>query len=200
MVRFQLLDGIARGKNMAAKTYWLKFGSVNPQAFTGLSPTFAIFETSAGSTTAPPGITESIAGTGLYSFSYTQSPTFSIAFLVDGDPAGVTLIPTDRYITGVLDPVQAVDQGIATLQAYAVTSQISVLDISTRIGTTASSFGSTLVDPGDMFGYLKRNLEFEEGNATFNKSTGEWDILSRGSSTLLRVKGVVNSSGSVAKT
>ena len=71
--------------------------------------------------------------------------------------------------------------------------------IDARIGTTASAFGSTSVDPGDLFGYLKRAQEFREGDQTFNKVTGAWDISTRGG-TLLIQKTLTQSSSSVTKT
>lgn len=85
---------------------------------------------------------------------------------------------------------------------YALGISIYALGLSTviNIGTTASSFGSTSTDPSDLFGYMKRVLENLEGNNTFIKSSGELDIYSRGSSTLLRVKTVTNSVSTVIKT
>lgn len=148
------------------KTYWLQFGSGNPTDNTGLAPTFIQFYTQAGATVAPPGITEIFTGSGLYRFQY--APTLSIVFVADG---GALLSNSDRYVTGVLDPIQAVDE---------------------VLGQTSDSFGSTSVDPGSAMGYLKRALEFNEGNADFQKATGVWSISSRGSSTLLRTKTLTN--------
>ena len=156
-----------------AKDYWLAFGS-NPQTNTGLTPTFTIFNTVGGTAMIPPGITEPAVGSGFYYFSY--GPTVSIVFLVDG---GSGLSDGDRYIKGVLDPLQVVDQ---------------------RIGTVSDSFGSTASDPTTLFGYEKRALEFNEGNSVFNKSTGIWDIYSRGSTTLLTEKTLSNTTTQVGKT
>ena len=133
-----------------------------------------IFETPAGATIAPPSVTEPLASSGFYKFSY--GPTASIVFLADG---GAALSSSDRFVQGVLDPIQAVDE---------------------KIGTSADSFGSTSTDPSTIFGFVKRNLEFEEGNAVFNKTSGVWDIYSRGSSTLLREKTLTNSTSQVGKT
>lgn len=149
-----------------AKDYWLVFSTQNPQTAAGLSPTFIIFQTSGGTAIAAPAITEPGASTGLYKFSY--GPTASIVFVADG---GSSLDDSVRYITGALDPIQAIDE---------------------KVGTTEDSFGSTSVDPGTILGYLKRNLEFQEGDANFNKSTGVWNISSRGSSTLLKQKTLTN--------
>lgn len=159
---------------MANKTYVLQFGSGDPRLFTGLSPTFLIFSTSLGSTSmTPPGISEVISGSGFYTFSY--GPTISISFLSDG---GAALSSADRYVTGVLDPIQAVDQ---------------------TVGQPYDSYGSTLLDPSSVLGYLKRNLEFNEGNAIFTKSTGIWDVYSRGSTTLLFEKQLANNVTSATK-
>lgn len=157
-----------------AKTYWLAFGNGNPASNTGLSPTFTVFAGGDGASLAtPPGITEIPAASGLYRFIY--GPTNAIVFTVDG---GAALSSSDRYIGGVLDPIQAVDE---------------------KVGTTADSFGSTSADPGSMFGYLKRNQEFHEGDAIFTKSTGVWDVYSRGSSTLLMEKTLTNTNSLATK-
>lgn len=157
------------------KDYWLAFSSGNPANYTGLSPTFTYFVNAAGQTLAPPAITEPLAGSGLYHFSYFA--TLSIAFVVDGFTTSLTA--SDRYIRGVLDPLNNVD---------------SVL------GTTNSSFGSTSTDPGQAMGYLKRIMELLEGNQTFTKASGAYLMYSRGSSTLLRSKTVDNAAAEVTKT
>ena len=157
-----------------SKTYWLAFGNGNPASSTGLSPTFTVFAGGDGASLAtPPGITEIPSASGLYRFIY--GPTNSIVFTVDG---GAALATADRYIGGVLDPIQAVDE---------------------KVGTTADSFGSTATDPSSVFGYLKRHLEWLEGEATFTKSTGLWDVYSRGSSTLLKEKTLTNTNSTATK-
>lgn len=85
---------------------------------------------------------------------------------------------------------------IISLAQFGATNSAEIL---LRIGTTASSFGTTLVDPGDLFGFLKRAQEFREGDQTFNKTTGAWNISTRGG-TLLVTKTLVNSSTEVTKT
>lgn len=156
------------------KQYWLKFGSGDPSAYSGLTPTMTIF--SAGGLTAvtAPGITEIIASSGLYTFFY--GPTISTIMVVDG---GSGLSAADRYITGALDPLQAVDE---------------------KVGTINDSFGTDSVDPTTLFGYAKREQEFNEGNASFVKATGVWSIYSRGSSQLLREKDLTNDTTSATKT
>lgn len=156
-----------------AKSYYLRFGTSDPASNTGLTPTFTVFAWGGQTLLTPPGITETPAGSGLYSFSYT--PTVSILFKIDG---GAALSTGDRYITAALDPLQIVDE---------------------RLGTTADSFGSTSVDPTTAMGYLKRNQEFHEGNAVYTKATGIWDIYSRGSSILLREKTLSNDTTEATK-
>lgn len=73
-----------------------------------------------------------------------------------------------------------------------------ITDISARIGTTASSFGTTAVDPGDVFGFLKRAQEFREGDQSFSKTSGIWAISTRGG-TLLIEKSLSQTSTNVSK-
>lgn len=154
------------------KTYWLTFGSGDPRVNTGLTPTMVLWITN-GTTAAAPGISEIFAGTGFYTFQY--GPTLPVAFLCDG---GAILTGSDRYVKGALDPIQAVDE---------------------KVGTLSDSFGTTAIDPTTVIGWLKRTQEFLEGNATFAKSTGTWDIYSRGSSTLLREKVLTNTTTAANK-
>lgn len=155
------------------KTYFLKFGTGSPASFTGLTPTLTIFSANGLTALAPPGITETPLGSGLYRFFY--APTLSIIFVADG---GSNLSSGDRYITGILDPIQAVDE---------------------KVGTLDDSFGSTAIDPTSLLGYAKRNQEFQEGNALYIKASGLWDIYSRGSSTLLREKTLGNNTTQSSK-
>ncbi len=159
-----------------AKTYWIQFGAGNPQNFAGLSPTFIIFVQQNGVTLAPPAIAEVAPTIGLYTFSYEPSQTLAIGFTID---AGASISGTDRYVTGALDAVSAVDE---------------------RIGHQDDSFGSTAIDPATMYGLVKRIQELLEGDATFTKATGVWDIYSRGSSTLLREKDLTNTVTQATKT
>lgn len=156
-----------------SKTYYLKFGSGDPVNFTGLSPTFTIFSAQGLTAISAPGITETPSGSGLYRFDY--GPTASILFKADG---GAGLASGDRYIVGALDPIQAVDE---------------------KIGTTSDSFGTTATDPSTVFGYLKRNQEFQEGDAVFTKSSAQWNIYNRGSTTLLRSKSLSNNTTEATK-
>lgn len=157
-----------------AKNFIVQFGVGNPTLMTGLSPTFVQFRTVPGGvTSAPPGITEVPNATGLYYFTY--GPTTSIAFLIDAGAAVTN--NTQRYLSGALDPIQSVDE---------------------KIGISSDSIGSTAVDPTTIFGYVKRLQEFNEGNSTFNKTTGAWDIYSRGNTQLIE-KTLSDAAGVVTK-
>lgn len=158
------------------KSYLLKFGSNNPANYSGLTPSFILFQigpTLPWANTTPPGITEISSGAGLYTFAYNA--TLPIAFVADG---GSGLATADRYITGILDPIQAVDE---------------------RVGFPGDSYGSTSTDPSTLMGYASRSQEVQEGDATFDKTTGVWNIQTRGGTTI-QTKTLTNSSGSVTKT
>ncbi len=68
------------------------------------------------------------------------------------------------------------------------------------IGSTASSYGSTAIDPGDLFGYLKRARELAEGNQTYTKATGVLDLFVRGGATLLIEKTIADTATTTTKT
>lgn len=159
-----------------AKNYWVQFGAGNPQLFAGLTPTFIVFIQQNGINATAPSIAEVGVSTGLYTFAYEPSQTLAIGFTID---AGSIISGTDRYVTGALDAVSAVDE---------------------RIGQSVDSFGSISTDPSTIWGMLKRIQELLEGNAVFTKATGTWDIYSRGSTTLLREKSLTNSVTQATKT
>jgi len=79
-----------------------------------------------------------------------------------------------------------------------ITAQAATLV--SNLGGTASSFGTDLVDPTTVFGFLKRALETREGNETYVKATGILDIYSRGSSQLLAEKTISDSTSETTKT
>lgn len=158
-----------------AKTYGLVFTTSDPRTVTGLTPTLVQFwDMLTGATLPPPGVTEFFTGSGVYQFSYAA--TGPVYFLADG---GVIVADADRYLEGILDPIQSVDE---------------------RLGTVADSFGSTSIDPTTAIGYLKRLQEWLEGNANFAKSTGTWTVFSRGGSTLLQTKTLTNTTSNATKT
>lgn len=155
------------------KTYYLKFGSGDPALFSGLSPTMTVFSAGGFTAVTAPGITESVSDPGIYVFYY--GPTTSIIFKADG---GSGLASGDRYISGALDPLQAVDE---------------------KIGTIQDSFGSTSIDPSTVLGYLKRLQEWNEGNAIFTKATGIWQVFTRGSSVMIASKALTNTTTNANK-
>ncbi len=156
------------------KTYWLTFGNTDPRTYAGLAPTFIQFFDKLGHTLAPPGITTVFAGSGAYQFNYSVGYSTSIYFLVDGATSGMGA--DIRYIRGVLDPISTTDL---------------------LIGYTGSDFGSTSIDPADLFAHAKRTQEWLEGSQSFLKSSGEWSVFSRGASTLLGHKTLTNSTTGV---
>lgn len=162
-----------------AKTYWVTPGdsSINPTTYTGLAPTLIQFVDNLGNNISAPGITESPAGSGIYRFSY--GPTIGMFLTVDW---GGVITSSYRYTKGSLDPIQAVDERVGGI-----------------LGNN-DSIGSTAIDPTTVIGFLKRALEFWEGNASYDKATGTWDIYSRGSSTLLREKDLTNTVTAATKT
>jgi hypothetical protein len=174
-----------------AKEYWLKFGTGNPADTSGLSPTFIIFRSWTGGVVPPPGITQPIASFGLYRFEFT--PSFPIVFVADGATTGLST--SNRYLTGSLDPLDLVDERISEIGS----TLLGVGSVADVIGTTASSYGTTGVDPGTVMGYLKRLQELQEGDASFNKTTGVWQIQTRGG-TLLQSKTLTNTASAVTKT
>lgn len=147
----------------------LTFGSGQP--VTGLLPTFITWQFADGTTGAPPGITARIAATGIYQFTVSNVTT-AIFFVADG--ATTSIGAEQRYIRGSIDPGDF-------------------------IGSPTDSIGSTSVDPSTVFGYLKRLQELLEGDATYNKTSGVWDLFNRGSTTLLRQKTLTNTSALATK-
>jgi len=182
-----------------AKNYLLSFGSSN---YSGLAPSFLVFNTMAGASTARPGITEIPTATGLYYFTY--GPTNAIAFVVSGM---TTSIPFgERYVSGLLDPIQAVDEQLTAVGTSILAQGSSILagligisGLNTIIGTTASSYGDTSTMPATIFGYLKRLKEFNEGISDFTKSTGVWNVFASGTSTQLFTRTMSDLSGTVSK-
>lgn len=188
---------------MATRPYWLSFGA---SAVSGLAPTFIQFRSTAGSTLAPPAITEP-GSFGFYLFNY--DPITMVAFVCDGFTSGLAF--QDRYIKGVIDPF---DQMGVTLVAIGNTSialgisnyaqgvSLTALGYTNAavIGTSASSFGTDSADPTSVYGFLKRALETREGDETYLKATGILDIYSRGASQLLREKTISDSASTTTKT
>jgi hypothetical protein len=137
---------------LCMNTFLFQFGNGNPSIFTGLSPTFIVFNAIAIGATSAPGVTEVPTSTGLYYTQYT--PLSPIAFVLDGTSS---ISGPQRYISGFFDPT-----------------------VSSIIGTLNDSFGSTAADPTSIIGYLKRLQETNEGNNVFTKQSGNFQLWSRG--------------------
>jgi hypothetical protein len=251
---------------MATRDYWFAFGSGNPSTYTGLAPTFIKFVDTSGGATTPPSIAESPAGSGLYKSAY--QPNGTICFVLDGATTG--LASADRYIAGVMDPLDLmggtlvatgtsllamgttllangvlVTQVGTTLLSFAAAQGTSMSAMGSTainngnlttnfgtsflafasgqgssttaigstlvavgntltalagfIGSTASSYGSTGIDPTTVFGFLIRAQEMREGNQTYTKSTGVLDFFTRGG-TLIREKTISDTSTQTTKT
>lgn len=206
-----------------AREYWAAFGGGSLGAKSGLAPTFIVFINGSGSGIVSPAITEP-GSKGLYKFAYDATQT--ISFILDGATTG--LAASDRYIPGVVEAqdnfgitlvgigatvggIGATLFGVGTtlagmgntllgIGASQLAQGVTLAGLGALIGSTASSFGSTSVDPVDLFGFLKRAQEFNEGNQTYIKSTGILDFYSRGSSTLLREKTVSDTTTQTTKT
>lgn len=118
-----------------AKTYYLRFGAGDPRTYTGLAPTMLFFA-AAGTTVAPPAISEALPGSGVYTFSY--GTTTSISFLADA--ATTSPGPQGRYVVGSIDPADRSDEYGTTLTAIGSTL--------TAIGTTNFALGTTNVALG----------------------------------------------------
>ena len=188
-----------------SKVYWFSFTSP-PSSSANLSPTFINFIKFDGTTLAAPGITQPITGTGLYQFTYT--PSFSIGFVIDGATTGLNNL--QRYISGNIDTFDSADEIGATCVALGntnvaigttVQSILTGLSIGIYavLGSTASSYGTSVTDPVDLFGYLKRIREILEGSQSFNKTSGAWSIYSRGFTQLLASKTLVNDASGVTR-
>lgn len=244
----------------------MRFGTGDPRTYAGMNCTMLIFTTDTGTTLAPPGISECLAGSGLYYFNW--GTTTAISFLADA--ATTSPGTSGRYVAGSIDPSDRADEYGNTLVALglshiaqgntaiaygstnfgfgtSLTAQgISIFALGTSsvalgttilaaelaqgstmqaigstltalgmsiyaqglsltvsvlgIGTVGSTFGGLSTDPIDLFGYMKRIQENLEGNSTFTKLSGAWAISSRGSSSTLANKTVVNTSTTVTKT
>lgn len=117
----------------------VSFSQSSPNTYPSLAPTFITWmDMQTGNTFTPPAITQ-MAFTGIYMFSHTTTTPFY--FLLDGITVNST---SDRYVYGVLSPIQQVD--IQLTQFSATMSAIS--STLTAIGTTNVALGTTNVALG----------------------------------------------------
>lgn len=128
-----------------AKFYSLQFGSGDPRTYTGLSPTFIIFvRMTDGATISPPAITESLAASGLYQFTF--GTTQPISFLADA--ATTSPGTAGRYVSGQIDPADRADEYGATLVAIGMTLTANNTALSSTlvaIGNTSIAYGGTIL-------------------------------------------------------
>ena len=131
--------------------YYFTIGTGNPQNFAAFSPSFISFCKFDGSTLAPPGITQPTTNQGLFQFTY--SPSFVIAFIIDG---GASIAATSgRYVSGSLSPLDYLDTTLNAIGNTAIalgTTTVALGTTTVALGTTAVSWGSatgsTLVAQG----------------------------------------------------
>jgi hypothetical protein len=121
--------------------------------------------------------------------------TSNFALGTTGVALGTTAVAIGTTLTGYGVSIYA---GTQTLLAFGSTGNALGLSILAILGTTASSYGTTSTDPVDIFGMLKRAQEFMEGNASFTKTSGLWEIKTRGS-TLFATKTLDNTVTTVTK-
>jgi len=167
------------------KTFGVVFTTGDPSVHTGLVPVFNKFKTISGTAVATPTISE-LSSDGLYHFAATLLPNEVIYFVMDG---ATTSLGGNRYVSGLLDPKDSIDQQL--------TDHSSTL--SALIGTTSSLFGDDATDPPDIFGYLKRCLEWQEGDAVYNKTTGVWSSTDRAGLTTIASKTLTSDDTNVTK-
>lgn len=139
-----------------------------------------------------------------YGTTLTAIGTTGVALGTSGIALGTTNVAIGTSLTAIGTTLIAGVSGLGnTLGALGATILAEVIGLSGLfggIGTIGSTFGGEFTDPIDLFGYLKRTIENLEGDQSFLKASGSLSIYSRGSSTLLRVKSVANTSTTVTKT
>ena len=87
-----------------------------------------------------------------------------------------------------------------TISAELSTLSAIGLTLDAKIGTTASLIGDNSTDPVDIFGYLKRMQEFNEGDQSFDKTSGAWTIQDRTGATTISTRTLDNTSTTVTRT
>jgi hypothetical protein len=135
---------------------------------------------SLGTTSVALGISNIALGTSAVNWGSVNNIQGSTLFAI-----GTTI--TAQGVSNAAQNVTILAQGLSITVAVA------------GVGTVASSYGSNVADPTDLFGYMKRVLENLEGNNTYNKVSGAFTFLSRGSTTILATKTITNSVSLVTK-
>jgi hypothetical protein len=122
-----------------SNVYGVAFSGTNPSSYPSLAPTFITFKKmSDGSDVTPPTIAQ-VSTTGIYSFTFT--PSFSVYFLLDGITVSQS---TDRYVYGVLDPVQKTDIQIAEMGSTLAAINSTLVALGTTGIASTVQMGSTL--------------------------------------------------------
>jgi len=180
-----------------AKTYWVTFGTGNPNLNAGLAPTFIQFWNSSGATVAPPSISQIGASSGLFTFSYT--PTLSMGFVIDG---ATSSLGNGRYIFGSLDPADRIDEYGTTIIAIG-TSQIAQGVSILAQGVSMLAFGASNLAIGtSVFALGTTNLALGFTNLAYGVSNFALgtSIYAQGSTILgygvsIYAQGVTNAAG-----
>lgn len=133
-----------------------------------------------------------------------QAGISSISSGVTGLAGGITNIGAGFTsiaggITVIGSGFSTVMTGISALAAGLTAGFAGASSAFAGIGNVNSSFGTTSSDPTTVFGYLKRLQELQEGDNQFSKTAGTLQMLSRGSSTVLRNKLITQTSVSITK-
>ena len=98
---------------------------------------------------------------------------------------------------GIINGNGISDQGVTIVAMGDTLTSIGV-NLS-GIGSTASLFGDSVTQPGTLFGYLKRVVEFLEGDQTYAKATGVLTYEARGGNTLLATKTIADSTSTTTR-
>lgn len=109
---------------------------------------------------------------------------------------GVTLVGIGNTSIALGTSIYSLEQAIGSTLLSIGSIGIS---LSAAIGSTASSIGTATTDPGDLFGYLKRISELEQGQETFVKGSGVLTMLDRTGGITLAQRTVTNSASMVVK-
>jgi hypothetical protein len=152
--------------------------------------------TELGTTLAAENLTLVAIGTTGVALGVTNT-AINVTILAQGAALGVT----NQAIGSSLVALGTTNVAIGTSNAainVSILAQGTALDL--KIGSTASVFGDSATDPVDIYGYLKRALEFNEGDATFNKDTGVWTSTDRAGLTTIAAKTLANTVDEVTKT
>lgn len=140
-----------------------------------------------------------LTGIGNTQFAYGSSlVAIGVSLTAFGVTTGANFTNLGSTLVGIGNTQFAFGQSnIATGNTLIALGQSSM--VFSFLGSTASSMGSTGIDPTTVMGFLIRAQEIREGNNTYTKATGILDLFTRGG-TLLREKTIADSSTSTTKT